>query len=373
MGSTFDPFSQTITLRGPAENEITIPIEMVDFFYQYCIRICINYGAQLGASIVLFIILLLLTRPEKRRSSVFVLNITALLLNVSRLICQLIYFTSEFVRLYAYFGNDFSRVPPSAYADSILGVVLVTLLIVCIEASLVLQAQVVCANLRRGYRRTLLAVSVVMALVPIIFRFVYMVQNCWHIMHAAETIRLNWLESATNVVITISICFFSAVFITKLGFAMHLRKRLGMTDFGPMKVIFVMGCQTMAIPAIFSILQYIVNVPELASNIFSLVTISLPLSSIWAGFTIDQRARDSGMSSSRNNLFQALSFSNEAKIRQSSTVTYASQPSSKSHTLCYAELSPAKQQSDPDAAYGIAVERDISIRSCRKDGKAPNV
>jgi pheromone alpha factor receptor len=124
--------------------------------------------------------------------------------------------------------------------------------------------------------------------------------------------------------------------------------------------------------AIFSILQYIVSVPELASNIFSLVTISLPLSSIWAGFTIDQRARDSGMSSSRNNLFQALSFSKEAKTRQSSTVTYASQPSSKSHTLCYAELSPAKQQSDTEAAYGIAVERDISIRSCRKDREAPN-
>ncbi|KAL4895322.1 fungal pheromone mating factor STE2 GPCR-domain-containing protein [Aspergillus ambiguus] len=371
MGSSFDPFLQNITLYITPEDKVAVPVEAVDSFYQYCIRICINYGSQLGACIVLFIILLLLTRPEKRGSSVFLLNTTALLLNVSRLVCQLIYFTSDFVRLYAYFGHDFSRVPLSAYVDSVLGVILVTLLIMCIQVSLVLQAHVVCANLRRRYRTTLLVVSTVVALVPTIFRFVFMVQNCYHIMHASETLHLNWLESATNAVITVSICFFAAVFITKLGFAIHLRKRLGMTDFGPMKVIFVMGCQTMAIPAILSILQYVVSVPELASNILTLVTISLPLSSIWAGFIIDQQARDSGLSSSRNNLFQALSFSNGGKTRQASTATYVSLPSSKSNTLCYAKSSAAKQQSDPEAT-GIAVERDISIHSCRKDTNVPS-
>lgn len=248
MESNFDPFTQNITFRDATQEPIHVPVGSVDFFYQYCIRICINYGTQLGASMVLFVILLLLTRPDKRRSSVFLLNCTALILNVGRLICQVIYFTSDFVRLYAYFGRDFSRVPLSAYVDSVLGVVLVTLLLICIEVSLVLQAHVVCANLRHRYRNTLLAASIVVALVPMVFRFIYMVKNCWHIMDASETLHINWLESVTNALFTASICFFCLVFITKLGFAIHLRKRLGMQDFGPMKVIFVMGCQTMIIP-----------------------------------------------------------------------------------------------------------------------------
>ncbi|KAF9891915.1 hypothetical protein FE257_002878 [Aspergillus nanangensis] len=369
MTSNFDPFSQNVTMRGADGTAFDVPVEGIDLFYQYCIRICINYGAQLGASIVLFVIVLLLTRPEKRFSAVFILNSLALLLNIGRLVCQVVYFTSQFVRFYAFFGGDFSEVPLSAYVDSVLGVVMMTLLLICIEASLVLQVQVVCTNLRRRYQHTLLVASVIVALVPIIFRFVYMVYNCRHIMYAKETLPINWLESATNVVITVSICFFCAVFIVKLGFAIRLRRRLGMSEFGPMRVVFIMGCQTMIIPAILSILQYIVSVPELASNIFSLVTISLPLSSLWAGVTLDQSSRGPASSSSRATFWKGLTFSNTTKSRQDSTVTYVSYPSSKSNTVCYAELSPAKQQQhpDPELVHGIAVERDISVYSHRKN------
>lgn len=244
----FDPFNQSFTLRTADGTAFDITVPMVDEYAQYAIRISINYGSQLGASLVLFLILLLLTRPEKRTSSVFILNAAALLLNAGRLLCQSIFFTTPFAHFYAYFAGDFSRVPASAYAESILGVVLATLLLICVETSLVLQTQVVCATIRRRYRHLLLAVSAAVALTPVGFRFGFMVENCKAIIDASTTHHVQWLESTTNIVTTVSICFFCAVFVAKLGVAIRMRKSLGVREFGPMKVIFVMGCQTLVIP-----------------------------------------------------------------------------------------------------------------------------
>lgn len=118
------------------------------------------------------------------------------------------------------------------------------------ESSLVLQVQVVCANLRRRYRRLLLVVSILMAMAPIGFRFTLTVLNAMNIMNVK--VLGPWLENTTNVIVTVSICFFCIIFVVKLGFAIKMRRRLGVRDFGPMKAIFVMGCQTMVVPGKFS-------------------------------------------------------------------------------------------------------------------------
>lgn len=249
--SDFDPFNQPLTFRYADGTPFVVTVDEVDTnLIQYSIRCCINYASQLGASVAIFVILLLLTRPEKRASAVFALNAFALLCNIGRTVCQVTFFSGEFVRLYPYFSGDYSRVPTSAYAGSILGTIFPSLQLVCIEASLLLQIQVVCANLRRRYRRALVVALSVIALMAAAFRFALMVLNSMLIMHHAVPHSINWLESAANITLTISICIFCAVFVTKLGFAIHLRKRLGVRDFGPMKVIFIMGCQTLVIPGI---------------------------------------------------------------------------------------------------------------------------
>lgn len=248
MDSNFDPFEQNITMHFADGSPFEVPVRSVDNWLQYCIRICINYGCQLGASIVLLVVLILLTRPEKRASAVFWLNVLALVSNIARLLCQLVYFSGPLVRMYPYFSGDYSRAPRSAYAASILEVIFGLLLVIFMEASLVLQVQVVCATVRRRYRRILLAVSILMAMIAIGFRFGFAVINGIYIMKLEDILSYVWLESATNIVTTVTICFFCTVFVVKLGFAIKLRKKLGVREYGPMKVIFVMGCQTMVVP-----------------------------------------------------------------------------------------------------------------------------
>lgn len=368
LGPDFDPYEQLITIFNKNGSNVTVPLSQLDVYVQYNVRICINYGCQLGASLVLFVILLLLTQREKRGSSVFLLNAMALVFNIIRLVFQTVHFDTGFEKIYPYFTFDYSAVETGAYVVSIFSTVFTSLLVVCIQLSLMLQTQVVCSTLRRRYRVALIGLSSIVALIPIGFRFGWMVMNCIYIMNAAYMSAIWWLESAANITITISICFFCAVFVTKLGFAIRQRKRLGVREFGPMKVIFISGCQTLTIPAIFSIVQYQVVVPELASNLLTLVTISLPLSSIWAGAALDRRGTNS-TTAPRRNLWKSLAFGEDSTLKGtvvSEQTSSSMSPSSAAKTLCYADR-PYKPSQDSDTPFGITIEHDISIDSIRRD------
>ncbi|GFF83862.1 hypothetical protein CNMCM6936_005960 [Aspergillus lentulus] len=364
MNSTFDPWTQNITLTQSDGTTVISSLALADDYLHYMIRLSINYGAQLGACAVLLLVLLLLTRPEKRVSSVFVLNVAALLANIIRLGCQLSYFSTGFARMYALLAGDFSRVSRGAYAGQVMASVFFTIVLICVEASLVLQVQVVCSDLRRQYRILLLGASTLAALVPIGVRLTYSVLNCMVIMHAGTMDHLDWLESATNIVTTVSICFFCAVFVVKLGLAIKMRKRLGVKQFGPMRVIFIMGCQTMTIPAIFAICQYFSKIPEFSHNVLTLVIISLPLSSIWAGFALDQANSTARSSESRHHLWNILSSDGATRDKPSQCV---SSPMTSPNTTCYSEQSTSKPQQDPENEFGISVAHGISIHSFRKD------
>jgi pheromone alpha factor receptor len=397
MASNFNPWNQTITFRLDDGTPFDISVDYLDGILQYSIRACVNYAAQLGASVILFVILVLLTRAEKRASCVFWLNSLALLLNFARLLCDVLFFTGNFVRIYTLISADESRVTASDLATSIVAAITTALLLTTIEISLVLQVQVVCSNLRRIYRRALLCVSAVVATVTIAIRYSLLAVNIRAILEFSDPTIYNWLESLATVALTISICYFCVIFVAKLGFAIRLRRKLGLNEFGPMKVVFIMGCQTLVIPGmscycylstqttgkrtpsllilpvIVSITHYFSDVPELQSNVLTIVALSLPLSSIWAGTTIDKPVTHSNV----RNLWQILSFSGY-RPKQSTYTATTTTPTTNANqcTHCYSEsrlLMEKESGRNNDASsksssqYGIAVEHDISVQSARRE------
>ena len=245
---TSDPFSQSFSLLLEDGIPFNVSIPDLDTFMLYNVEICINYAAQLGASVVILIMLALLTKADKRTSPIFVLNTLSLAFNIIRNVLQCLYFTGPFSETYAYFAQDYSRVPASAYAISITATAFTVLLLMSIEFSLLLQVQVVCVTLRYVYRRIVLVLSINIALVAIGFRLAQCILNSEATIYLADLYPLVWLFSATNITTSISICWFCTVFTTKLGFALHQRRQLGLRRFGPMQVIFIMGCQTLVIP-----------------------------------------------------------------------------------------------------------------------------
>ena len=243
-----DPFTQSLTLRMADGIPIEIQLEDLDSFILYSIEICINFAAQLGAALVLLVVLLLLTKPDKRRAPVFITNTLSLTLDFIRNILQCLYFTGPFNEVYAYFAQDYSRVPRSDYAKSVTATVLTFLLLVCVQISLIFQVRVVCVTLRKVYRRTILAVSILVALIAVAFRFALCVENSIYIVTLNYMSGLSRLQSAANITTTVSICWFCAVFVIKLGIALQQRRKLGLGQFGPMQIIFIMGCQTLIVP-----------------------------------------------------------------------------------------------------------------------------
>jgi len=246
--TSFDPFKQSFTLHMADGTPIEITLDDLDSFILYSVQICINYAAQLGASLVLLIVLALLTKPDKRRTPIFVTNTLSLIINFIRNILMCLYFTGPFNEAYAYFAQDYSQVQRSNYATSVAATVLTLLLLACVETSLIFQVRVVCVTLRRAYRQAILAVSVLVALMAVAVRFALCVKNSIYIVTLHALTGLSRLESAANITTTVSICWFCAVFVIKLGIALQQRRKLGLGQFGPMQIIFIMGCQTLIIP-----------------------------------------------------------------------------------------------------------------------------
>ena len=244
----FNPYQQSFILYEADGTPFNVTIPELDAFVFYNDQICITYGAQIGASIVLFIVLLLLTKRDKRTSFIFIINALALVLNIIRMVCASIYFTGPFIETYAYFSQDFSQVHAKDKAVSVVSATFTALMLLCVETSLCLQARVVCITLRPIYRNVIFLISILIALVAVAFRFALCIENNILIVQAAAEGSLNWLANATDIATTISICCFCAIFVTKLGFALYQRKKLGLVQFGPMQILFIMGCQTLVIP-----------------------------------------------------------------------------------------------------------------------------
>lgn len=246
--ASFDPFSQSFTLLDLNKSPHEFGISDLEEVIIYQVQSSINFAAQLGGSLVLLIALLLLAKPEKRRSPIFILNALSLCVNIILTLLHCLYFTGAFTRIAAVLLHDYSRVPRSEYAKSITTTNLSLLLLLCAESSLILQVRAVCFTLRRIHRQALFVFSVLFVLIAVGFRLALSIENSIYILSSAYVTDLDWLQSASNITTSISVCWFCSVFVGKLAFALIERRKLGLRNFGPMQVIFIMGIQTFIVP-----------------------------------------------------------------------------------------------------------------------------
>jgi pheromone alpha factor receptor len=208
----------------------------------------INFGTQIGASMIVLAVTLMLMKPVKYRSPVIMLNTFAVVINIIRTVLECLFFTGAWSNFYAVFTADYSEVPSQDYAISSAVPALVLILQIAIETSLVLQVHAVCVTASRSHRLLIMAISMVVAFLAVGFKFAWAVTNIQAINDAKVYDDLEWLASGANIMTTASISFFSAIFIAKLIIALRQRRRMGLRQFGPMQIIIIMGSQTMIIP-----------------------------------------------------------------------------------------------------------------------------
>lgn len=220
----------------------------IDFMRQYGVRIAINWATQIGATIILLLVLLLLTRREKRSSSIFIMNAFCLVLNAIRSILQSVWLTTPFYHPYAIVASDFSRVTNADRAITVASNTIMLMLVIGIMVSLSLQVWVVCITAKPLQKLVIMGVTSLVALVAIGYRFAVTVVSNKQTMKDANMTPYSSLVTDMNISFAVAVWIYCLIFTFKLGYALLQRKRLRMTQFGPMQIIFIMGCQTMVVP-----------------------------------------------------------------------------------------------------------------------------
>lgn len=74
-------------------------------------------------------------------------------------------------------------------------------------------------------------------------------ENIDSVLNAANYTQITWTIS--KILFAFNICFFTSIFNFKLWIAIRRREALGLPSFGPLQIIFIMGCQTMIVPGEF--------------------------------------------------------------------------------------------------------------------------
>ncbi|KAK5135897.1 hypothetical protein LTR08_004547 [Meristemomyces frigidus] len=290
--SSFDPLSQVFVLVAP-DGVTALPAYMEELLLLQSIATTqgIIYGIQGGLVGLLLVILMLMTKQDKRRSAVFILNILALLLLFARNILACTELHSIF---YNYYNWQLHYYPlggelRSAQNLSIAAEIFNFLINAAIYSSLLLQVHIVCCTISRKAKLSIILISSAVALVALALRLYLAVFNIRYSIIGVNTLTiqqnayLTHLASINNIISVITIALFSMIFVIKLAFAIHLRRKLNMKQFGPMQIIFVMGCQTLFVPLIFAIITYYTSVgAQINSFVPTVVAVFLPLSGMWA-------------------------------------------------------------------------------------------
>lgn len=244
----FNPWTQPVTLFNSDGSNFTISMADLNDYRIYSGRLAINYGTQIGATLLLLLVLLLLTRSEKRRSSIFIINSLCLTVNTIRCILLSCYVTSTIQNPYTLFSGDYSQITKADYATNATTDVFTLLVFVLIMISLSMQVWVVCITTVPVQRYIIMATTTIMALIATGYKAAFIILNIRATLGVELLLPFKKVVDASYITQAISIWLFSCVFTYKLGYAIFQRRKLKMPQFGPMQVVFIMGCQTMLIP-----------------------------------------------------------------------------------------------------------------------------
>lgn len=247
----FDPWAQDFNISGPHGTNIMVNMGTLNAYRLYGARSTINYGTQVGASLVLLVVLLLLTGSKKRKSPIFLINAFSLLANTIRCLLYCCYFTGDFWDFYTQLTNDWSRVSTSDVTISVAASFLTLLVTIMVIASLSLQVWVACVTTEPLQRYITMTLTSIVGCVALGYKTTVIVYNIKQTINFESLEPYQGLAATASIMQAVAIWVYSCVFTYKLGYAIIRRRRLNMPQFGPMQIVFIMGCQTMLVPGKF--------------------------------------------------------------------------------------------------------------------------
>ncbi|KAH6897499.1 fungal pheromone mating factor STE2 GPCR-domain-containing protein [Thelonectria olida] len=282
----FDPYTQNVTfLAGDGRTEIAVPAGMIDEFHTVSVSICLNYGAQLGACLIMLAVLLVMTPSTKFRRPSTVLHISGLAICIVRMSLLSAYFPSHFNNFYAVWGSDYSHVPQIDFNVSVAATTFSLLLVIAVEAALMHQAWTMVKLWPTVWKLLISVLSTIITLYTIGWRIAFTVVQNETIINLVPPVHHRWVVQWAVIANAISICWFCVIFNLKLIY--HLVSNHGVLPsykaMTPMEILIATNGILMVVPVIFAGLEWahFTNF-ESASLTLTSVAIILPLGTLAA-------------------------------------------------------------------------------------------
>ena len=178
--SSFNPYGQTFVITAP-DGVTAVPAYMKELLILQGIATSqgIIYGIQIGLTGLLFIILMLMTKQDKRRSAIFFLNSLALLFCLVRNILAVANLSSIFYNYYNWQLHYYplGSVLTTAQNLSAAAEVFNVLIVMAIYSSLLMQIYIVCCTVSRAIKLGILGICGAVALTAIGIRLFLAVFN----------------------------------------------------------------------------------------------------------------------------------------------------------------------------------------------------
>jgi pheromone alpha factor receptor len=194
-------------------------------------------------------VLLLLTKTEKRRTPIFALNLAGLTLQFLRMLMVSILYNGPNKTIGVAMLATTTLTPASAFTPAYIYIVITIFWYTVIISSLILQVRVVFGAERTA--RTYLTYGLgLLGLAAV--GFTVTSQADIFKGSLAKTGHTDswkpWVEFTGRMLYTITIGVSSAIFVAKLLYLIHRRRKMGFKGFGPLQVIVIMGSQCLLIP-----------------------------------------------------------------------------------------------------------------------------
>lgn len=223
-------WNQTIHITlSPAAGSVEVPIFLsaVDQNTNTMIIQTIGYGAEIGASILMLAIILVMTPKTKFWRFSTYLNIVSLCNNIIRLLLLVIYFESTWVGFYTLYSGDDTFVSQTDFNKSIASTVMQIPQNIMIMSALILQAWAMVRFWPQAYKWCIVLGSVALVLLEIGFMIaseVYQIMTFYQSQEVAymSIIRVAWVRYSYLGLEVSCVCWFCFLFIAKL--ASHLWK-----------------------------------------------------------------------------------------------------------------------------------------------------
>lgn len=216
----FNVLNQTFFLIGQdGVTEYPVYVSEVDTMYRDRFAAQANYGSQIGATMMMLAVYLLMTPRAKLRRVPAIINTLALMCNVVRCFLLAVFPSTMWFEFYVLWTGDLSLVPAVDYRLSVAGTVFTIPVIILIEAALIVQAWTMIQLWPAAYKWPAIVSSAIIATAAIAFKILDSVLQALFIVFA-DVPQVLWVRKTDLAFSSASIFWFCFLFNIRLGLHM---------------------------------------------------------------------------------------------------------------------------------------------------------